>query len=177
MNATSKDIGGQDGALTLEERIQRLEDIEGVRDTWHDYLLTGDREGARSEAYADIFTEDAVVEMVGLDTGDGVWHGRRAVIEDFALRFDMVDTVEHATGHHGTNLRVAIDGDQATTIAYFFQIVWDGLVLAGTYEHRMQRDPDRWRIAFLRITVTYSQQVALVEPRTAFIRHPGPTGS
>jgi hypothetical protein len=28
-------------------------------------------------------------------------------------------------------------------------------VLIGTYQHRFRRDPDRWRFAFLRISIRY----------------------
>jgi hypothetical protein len=63
-----------------------------------------------------------------------------------------------ATGHFGNNLRVDLDGDQATTSAYFWEIVPGGgehhTLLVGTYQHRMRREPDRWRIQYLRITIT-----------------------
>ena len=59
------------------------------------------------------------------------------------------------TGHLSTNMQIDLQGDEATTLAYFFEIVDDNLVLIGTYQHRMRRCPDRWRFAFLRITVRY----------------------
>jgi hypothetical protein len=148
--------------MTLEQRIQRLEDIEAVRDTWHDYMLSLDSKAW--DDLADVFTEDGVVEMVALGVGDGVYHGRESIVNDFYRGFPPPERPQAATGHHGTNLRVQVDGDEATTIAYFFEIVRDNLLLVGTYQHRMRRDPDRWRIASLRITITYRCELGVSEP-------------
>jgi len=63
------------------------------------------------------------------------------------------------TGHISTNMQIDVDGDSATTLAYFFEIVDDNLVLIGTYQHRLRRDPDRWRFAFLRISVRYRARI------------------
>jgi hypothetical protein len=63
------------------------------------------------------------------------------------------------TGHISTNMQIELDGDAATTLAYFFEIVDDNLVLIGTYQHRLHRDADRWRFAFLRISVRYRARV------------------
>jgi hypothetical protein len=56
-------------------------------------------------------------------------------------------------------MQVELHGDEATTLAYFFEIVDDSLVLIGTYQHRMRRGPDRWRIARLRISVRYRARI------------------
>jgi hypothetical protein len=56
-------------------------------------------------------------------------------------------------------MQIDLDGDAATTLAYFFEIVDDGLVLIGTYQHRFRREPARWRFAFLRITVRYRARI------------------
>ena len=55
-------------------------------------------------------------------------------------------------------MQIELDGDSATTLAYFFEIV-DGLLLIGTYQHRLRRDPDRWRFAFLRISIRYRSKL------------------
>ena len=55
----------------------------------------------------------------------------------------------------------SLDGDRATTLAYFFEIVDDNLVLIGTYQHRLVRHHDRWRFAHLRITVRYRGRLAV----------------
>ena len=65
------------------------------------------------------------------------------------------------TGHLSTNMQIELDGDEATTIAYFFEIVDDSLVLIGAYQHRLRRDADRWRFSVLRIAVRYRARLEL----------------
>ncbi|MCU1503226.1 MAG: nuclear transport factor 2 family protein, partial [Ilumatobacteraceae bacterium] len=140
----------------ITARLQILEDREAIRDTWLDYctrLDVGDL-----DRLGDVFAEDAVLEMDGLGrTVDGTYRGRRAIIDDFYARTASPDgppgSTRAMTGHLSTNMRIELDGDEATTLAYFFEIVDDSLVLIGTYQHRMRREADRWRFAQLRITV------------------------
>lgn len=63
------------------------------------------------------------------------------------------------TGYIGANMQIELAGDEATTLAYFFEIVGNDIVLAGTYQHRMRREPDRWRIAALRIAIRYQARI------------------
>lgn len=145
------------GIDELEQRLRRLEDLEAVRGTWLEYcnrLDTHDLEGV-----GELFTEDGGVEMDGLGRAlDGSYEGRDAIVS-FYTDTETPRSAEAArramTGHLSTNMQVDLDGDEATTLAYFFEIVDDDLVLIGTYQHRMRRDPDRWRIAFLRISIRY----------------------
>ncbi len=142
----------------LAKRLARLEDLEAIRSTWLDYcnrLDSGD-----FEALGDVFTEDADLEMSGLAPGlDGVYSGRRSIIDDFysktALPVTGAGVPRLMTGHLSTNMQIQLDGDEATTLAYFFEIVDDNLVLIGTYQHRLRRHADRWRFAFLRISVRF----------------------
>ena len=147
-------------------RLQRLEDLEAVRHNWLDYcnrLDTADWDGL-----GDVFAEDGVLEMVGLDTlmpgVDGVYRGRKTIINDFYT--PVVESADDATanmfvtGHLSTNMQIDLDGDEAKTLAYFFEIVANNAVLIGTYQHRMRREADRWRFAFLRITVRYHATIA-----------------
>jgi hypothetical protein len=70
---------------------------------------------------------------------------------------------EFYTGHHGCNMKIELLGDEATTLAYFFEILGNTQMLVGTYQHRMRREPDRWRIAYLRISIRYRAQVSATE--------------
>ena len=149
----------------LTARLARLEDLEAVRSTWLDYchrLDLGD-----FAALGDVFTEDATLEMDGLGPGlDGTYHGRRSIIDDFYTRTGQPSGTSHfMTGHLSTNMQIELDGDTATTLAYFFEIVDDTLVLIGTYQHRLRRDPDRWRFAFLRISIRYRARIEAGEVR------------
>lgn len=142
----------------MEARLQRLEDLEGIRATWLQYCNRLDLQDF--EGLADVFTEDADLEMDGLAAGlDGSYHGRRSIIDDFYTATETPASPEAAsrfmTGHLSTNMQIELDGDQATTLAYFFEIVDDDLVLIGTYQHRLRRDQDRWRFSFLRISIRY----------------------
>jgi hypothetical protein len=146
-----------DDVAVLAARLQRLEDLEAVRATWLDYchqLDVGD-----FAALGDVFTPDAALEMDGLGPGlDGRYESRQDIIERFYARTGRPTAgsgLRHMTGHLSTNMQIELDGDEATTLAYFFEIVDDNLVLIGTYQHRLRRHADRWRFAFLRITVRY----------------------
>ncbi len=146
-------------------RMQRLEDLEAIRRTWHDYMISLDSR-AWTEL-ADVFTDDAVVEMIGLDFlrsgADGTYAGGgEAIVRDFynavtGQRTPAPNPV--ATGHNGSNLSIDLDGDEATTSAYFWEIVAESVLLVGTYQHRFRRDPDHWRMAYLRIKVTYAARL------------------
>jgi hypothetical protein len=146
-----------DDVAALAARLQRLEDLEAVRSTWLDYchqLDVGD-----FTALGDVFTTDAALEMDGLGAAlDGRYESRTDIIERFYARTGRPtpgSSLRHMTGHLSTNMQIQLDGDEATTLAYFFEIVDDDLVLIGTYQHRLRREADRWRFAFLRITVRY----------------------
>ena len=153
----------------LNERVQHLEDLEAIRHTWRDYCTRLD--SGDWPALGDVFTEDAVLEMDGLDYlapgRDGEYRGRKAIIEDFYKRTGTGGggsaRALFATGHISTNMQIDLDGDEATTLAYFFEIVADNRVLIGTYQHRFRREADRWRFAFLRISVRYRARLDATE--------------
>jgi hypothetical protein len=157
----------------LLARVQRLEDLEAVRATWLDYCNRLDL--ADFDALGDVFTEDAGLEMDGLGPGlDGAYRGRSSIIDDFYRRTGSAASAQGApalmTGHLSTNMQIDLQGDEATTLAYFFEIVDDDLVLIGTYQHRMRRCPDRWRFAFLRISVRYRGRLEVGQLRGRSLR-------
>jgi hypothetical protein len=144
-------------------RLQRLEDLEAIRHTWRDYCIRLDSEDW--VGLGDVYTEDAVLEMNGLDPLapglDGTYRGRRTIIDDFykASIGQASENRSFLTGHLSTNMQIDLKGDEATTLAYFFEIIANNLVLIGTYQHRFRREPDRWRFAFLRISVRYAARI------------------
>jgi hypothetical protein len=145
----------------LVARIARLEDLEAIRQTWLDYCMRLD--AADWTALGDVFTEDAVLEMNGLDhlvKGlDGQYCGRHAIINDFYCQTGALIPLDakpmFVTGHLSTNMQITLEGDEATTLAYFFEIVANDRVLIGTYQHRFRREADRWRFRVLRISIRY----------------------
>ena len=60
-------------------------------------------------------------------------------------------------------MQIELLGDEATTLAYFFEIVANDRVLIGTYQHRLRRESERWRFAFLRISVRYRAKLEVSE--------------
>lgn len=146
----------------LMERVLRLEDMEAIRHTWRDYCMRLDSEDWA--ALGDIFTEDAVLEMSGLESlgsgFDGTYRGRKTIIEEFYIpSVTQASDGSPMTGHLSTNMQIDLHGDEATTLAYFFEIVANNLILIGTYQHRLRREPDRWRFAFLRISIRYTARI------------------
>jgi len=127
----------------LVARITRLEDLEAIRHTWRDYCIRLD--SADWIALGDVFTEDAVLERDGLEHlvegRDGQYRGRHSIINDFYRRTGAVlphgATPRFVTGHISTNMQIELEGDEATTLAYFFEIVANDRVLIGTYQHSM----------------------------------------
>jgi hypothetical protein len=117
-------------------RLERLEDLEAIRATWLDYctrLDSGDWAGL-----GDVFTEDASLEMDGLKAFapglDGGYRGRTSIIDDFYRRTGTGGAEGRqvfATGHLSTNMQIDLQGDEATTLAYFFEIVGNDRVLVG----------------------------------------------
>lgn len=148
-------------SMDLEQRVQRLEDIEAIHKTWRAYIFALD--SSDWDALADVFTEDGAVEMVGLNDyrpgQDRTYHGRNSIINDFYIKDIEEVAAPHKgmfyTGHHGTNMEIELAGEEATTLAYFFEILGNDQVLIGTYQHHLRRDPDRWRIASLRIAIRF----------------------
>ncbi len=152
-------MGGDTTLAALAARLARLEDTEAVRETWLDYCTQIDL--ADHERLGDVFAEDAELEVEGLAGAvDGTYRGRRSIIDDFYRRTagpadGPPGSGKAMTGHLCTNMRIEVDGDEASTLGYFFEIVDDNLVLIGTYQHRLRREPDRWRFTFKRIVVRY----------------------
>jgi hypothetical protein len=56
-------------------------------------------------------------------------------------------------------MKIDLAGNAATTLAYFFEILGNSSVLIGTYQHRFVREPDAWRMAYLRIAIRYGATV------------------
>jgi hypothetical protein len=144
-----------DELAALAARLQRLEDLEAVRSTWLDYCNRLDLEDFAG--LGDVFCHDASLDVNGLAQSlDNRYEGRESIVGFYRMTETAPDGSSGLmTGHLSTNMQIELDGDEATTLAYFFEIVDNNLVLIGTYQHRVRREPDRWRFASLRISVRY----------------------
>lgn len=155
----------------LATTVAELEAQSAVRGVLNRYLNAND--SSDLEGLAQLFTEDATVEMVGLDDGDGAWSGRRSIVDDFFTGFDNPTAPTRASGHYAANTHVEVAGEQASLAAYFFEVVYDDLLIMGRYLMKLRLDDRLWRISHFRIAIHYMAQLATVEPRIATIRHTG----
>ncbi|MBT3623082.1 MAG: nuclear transport factor 2 family protein [Gammaproteobacteria bacterium] len=140
----------------LSSRVQDLEAGYAVRETLLDYAHFHDR--GLSDELAELFTEDAVLDISGFGAGlDTSITGREAIREMYAqidARSDGPPPYKHAI----TNLRIEVDGDQAVTSSYLMD--WGGAATdrgpgGGMYRERLERQIDgRWLIKHKRIAST-----------------------
>ncbi|ABW13496.1 conserved hypothetical protein [Parafrankia sp. EAN1pec] len=125
--------------LSLEERVQLLEDREEIRQSLIDY---GELLDARDlDAWAELWAEDGEFEM---STGRTA-RGRAAIREMLAAVMEM-------------NPRITVDGDTARSAMLYGvgRTQDDGLtrvIWFGHHHSRHVRTPDGWRIHYRRNTV------------------------
>ncbi|MEM7099119.1 MAG: nuclear transport factor 2 family protein [Pseudomonadota bacterium] len=132
----------------LAARIQRLEDIEAIRQLKALYCEICD-DHHNPDRIVTIFTEDGIWEGKGIATANG--HAEiRALFERFG---EMMSFTEHMT----MNPRIEIDGDSAIGTWYFFgpftfkgenpTAKWQ----AARYHEKYQRVEGEWKIAHLKV--------------------------
>lgn len=139
---------------TLEERVQRLEDVEAIQRLKIRYAQILDRCKSADDfkkfagEYADLFTEDAVIDAGEL----GVVEGKKA-IADFFTRIPQTLTffVHYMIG---PVIDVAPSGKEATGSWYLWEpatmngrAVW----LAITYDDRYRKVDGSWKIAYSKL--------------------------
>jgi hypothetical protein len=125
---------------TIEERIQRLEDIEAIKQLKCRYAAACD-DDYNADDLACLFTEDAIWD--GGQMGRNV--GRQAIHDFFAVS----DQIVPFAIHHVTNSIIEIDGDRATGRWYLWQPCTFGegdqaLWMAGAYSDVYRREGDDW---------------------------------
>lgn len=133
--------------MTLEERVQRLEDIEAIKQLKATYCYAADEGDV--DGVARLFTEDAVWEGEGM----GRFEGREAIRGFFA---DLPKRLSFAI-HQVMNPRIQVHGDIAHGDWYLLEpnttsrgemAVWG----AGRYRERYARVDGEWKLAELRLT-------------------------
>ena len=127
---------------TLEERLQRLEDIAAIRRLKHEYARTVDR-FATGDEYAALFTEDGLID------GDlGPVEGR----EEIRKFFSAVPQTFSFFLHYmcGETIDIAPSGTEATGHWYLWELgtlrgeaVW----IAITYDDEYRKVNGVWRIS------------------------------
>jgi len=125
---------------TLEARIQRLEDIEAIKQLKARYAAFCD-DDYDENGIASQFTDDGVWDGGPM----GCYNGKKAIREFFSVS----DKAVPFAIHHLTNPIIEIDGDRATGRWYLWQPCTfaagnQGLWMAGTYQDEYQRIGDHW---------------------------------
>ncbi len=126
---------------TIEQRLQRLEDLEEIRQLFVDYGHSLDRHDFAS--YAQLFSEEAELLLGPLGRATG-----RAAIREQMERAMPGDP--GGSYHLITNPRITLDGDRATS-----EVMWsvitrgaDGspvLSMLGRHRDVLVREDGRWR--------------------------------
>ncbi len=150
----------------LAQRIQRLEDIEAIKQLKARYAALCDA-NYDADALAALFTEDAI------------WDGEtlgRAVGRDGIRQFFRGSSQRMAFAiHHIVSPIIEVTGDTATGSWYLFQActyrdgnqaVWG----AATYNDRYVREADGWKFQHVHITSHFWTPFEEGWARTPFIR-------
>jgi uncharacterized protein (TIGR02246 family) len=136
----------QGEALTLEQRVQRIEDREAIRDLILAYAVRLD---ARDfDAYVDLFAQDGVWQ-----NGATIRRGReeiRAMLTDIYGEDPGADPADPSY-RIVSNVEIELEGDRATARSRQLTIMRgaDGApepVLSGIYEDRLVREGGVWKI-------------------------------
>jgi hypothetical protein len=130
----------------LEARVQRLEDIDHIRQLRASYCLYLDT--GKYDEVSELFTENAEF------TGMGLPRGRQEIHDFFVGLQDSIAGFWHFT----TNETIEVDGDKGTGEAYLYlTCVMDGVayVGAGRYEDEFAREDGTWKLHKRVVTFFY----------------------
>jgi hypothetical protein len=144
----------------LEARIVELESIEAVRATILEYAAVHDR--GMSDAVADLFTQDAVLDITGYgEQFDTSLSGQDAIWAMYN-RLDARHNFNPPFKHMLTNCHITIEGhNDAVAVTYLDE--WGGPQTnrgpgGGLYHDRLKRQADgQWRFSHKKI-VSISEQ-------------------
>lgn len=140
--------------MSLESRVQRIEDRWAINDLLVDYSTTTDDHDI--EGLAELYTEDAVFQGV-----EGELHGRQAIAAYYEGRLASFGASYHIPYSHkvefvsDTEARGLMLG--ATELALDGQAFW----IAMRYQdHYIKGDDERWRFRERRIEQLYAMPLA-----------------
>jgi hypothetical protein len=138
---------------TLEERVQRLEDLEDIRRLKIRYAGLCDAHYDDPDGLAALFTDDAVWDG-GSDFG--VYHGKQAIRAFFAgLSNQLTFALHYMVGHA---IDIAPSGHEASGTWYLFEpgtlngrAVW----IAATYHDRYRKVGGQWLFSQMQVNVAF----------------------
>jgi uncharacterized protein (TIGR02246 family) len=149
---------------SLEERLQRLEDLEEIRGLLEEYarcLDAGDH-----AAYAQLFTEDGE-----LHAQLGEAKGREAIRDLLDARLKGDRPAPRTAFHQIGNATIEVDGDRATSRVLWAYVTHDDggyplILQLGHYDDQLVRDGGRWR--FARRTISRDFGFSPLDERASF---------
>ena len=141
-------------SLSIEERLQRLEDIEDIRQLKARYAEACD-DDHNPDRIAALFLPDGVWHQVDLPPCEG--HDE---IKAFMRRIRESGMMRNSS-HQFTNPQIEVDGDKASghwkLTMMFTGNAPDGTTqyhrIIGYYDEEYERHDDRWLFRSLRVTV------------------------
>jgi hypothetical protein len=157
-----------------EARLARLEAKEAVLATFRAYLYHLDV-GYPEELVRDVFTTDAVLEVINFPPGsmqDLELVGHDGILPLYADHTRTAPAVQG--GHHASNTDVVVAEDltRAELSSYFMTSVLNaGWLQGGQYQGEAVPDGDRWRFRRFRILSGWGWRVepSAVQPITASV--------
>ena len=143
-----------DAKPTLEQRIQRLEDIEECRQLRMRYHInTND---GHFDRMWELFTEDAYVDFGYISKA----RGHEEIKELFARVPRNLPLVKQFIHNH----LVEVDGDEATGISYLdarYAQNGESVMVAARFDEIYARTADGWRIREFRVTMYFSVPISI----------------
>lgn len=134
-------------SINLEKMLQRLADIEDIKQLKARYALACD-DDYNPDALAPLFAEDAVWDGSIL----GYAEGRDGIREFFAASSELVPFAVHQV----SNPLIEIEGDTATGVWYLWQpMVFQGeaLWLSAIYNDTYVRQDGKWLYQHLKLNI------------------------
>ena len=140
--------------MSVEQRLQRLEDIEAIKQLIARYMTAADKNGDPA-LMAPCFTEDAVWNCEGI----GRWEGRDSIVE--GLHETSTKVLSWAL-HYATQpiIEVANDGQTATGEYYLWELAKavqeDGSPdqdtwIGGWYESKFRKEGGDWKFVHIEL--------------------------
>lgn len=150
--------------MTLEQRLQRTEDIETIRQLKAAYCDACD-DDHNGDKVAELFTADGLWQQAG-----GTAFSGRAEIAAHLFSIRQAKTMRRSS-HMVSNPIIEIDGDEATGQWRFLMLctAYDGNSfhrIIGRYQDTYRREQGHWRIRSL---------TAVVEERGRYEAEPSPS--
>ncbi|MFN0044287.1 MAG: nuclear transport factor 2 family protein [Alphaproteobacteria bacterium] len=151
------------------KRLQRLEDLEAIRDLIARYADAVDRHGDPA-LLKPCFTQDAVWRCKGI----GDWKGREAVLK--GLRYNGVVQLPWAL-HYMTQpvVKLAANGKSAKAHYYLWEVCKfrlkagdepDSMMIGGWYDSAFRKDAGVWRFSKTVLTLKLASPHRRPEFRT-----------